>query len=83
MDTGEVNRDPRTGLCIQAEYGEVGEAVNRIKPPLQRIHDYVGEGGVEATNKKLLKGVFSKDDLFWRLGDALSMVCLSVAVSRF
>ncbi|KAH7091512.1 fatty-acyl-CoA synthase [Paraphoma chrysanthemicola] len=73
MDTGEVIRDPRSGYCIQAAYDEVGEAVNRIKPPLQRVHDYVGEGGTEATNKKLLRNVFSKGDLFWRLGDALSM----------
>ena len=77
METGEVIRDPKTGLCIQADYGEVGEAVNRIAPPVQRRHDYVGEGGEEATAKKTLKDVFQKGDLFWRMGDALSMVSYS------
>jgi acyl-CoA synthetase (AMP-forming)/AMP-acid ligase II len=75
MDTGDIVRDPKTGLCIQAAYGETGEAINRIKPPLQRVHNYVGEGGEEATNKKLIRDVFAKGDLFVRLGDALSMVC--------
>jgi acyl-coenzyme A synthetase/AMP-(fatty) acid ligase len=74
METGEPVRNPKTGLCIQADWDEVGEAVNRIVPPLQRGHDYVGEGGHEATEKKLLRDVFKKGDLFWRLGDALSMV---------
>ena len=74
METGEVIRDPKTGLCIQADFGEVGEAVNRIVPPVQRRHDYVGEGGEEATAKKTLKDVFQKGDLFWRMRDALSMV---------
>ena len=74
MESGDVIRDPKTGLCIQVAYDEVGEAVNRIRPPLQRTHDYVGEGGQEATEKKLLRDVFAKGDMFWRLGDALSMV---------
>lgn len=73
MESGDLIRDHKTGLCIQAEYGEVGEAVNRIKPPLQRVHDYIGQGGEEATNKKLVNDVFEEGDLFWRLGDALSM----------
>lgn len=75
MESGEVIRDPKTGLCIEAGFDEVGEAINRIKPPLQRAHDYVGEGGPEATEKKILRDVFAKRDVFWRLGDALSMVC--------
>jgi acyl-CoA synthetase (AMP-forming)/AMP-acid ligase II len=74
MESGEVIRDPKTGLCIEVGYGEIGEAVSRIRPPVQRAHDYVGEGGVEATEKKLLRDVFTKGDIFWQLGDALSMV---------
>jgi hypothetical protein len=73
-ETGEPARNPKTGHCIQASFGEVGEAINRIVPPLQRRHDYVGEGGAEATEKKTLRNVFKKGDLFWRMGDALSMV---------
>lgn len=81
METGEVIRDPKTGLCIQAGFDEVGEAINRIVPPLQRRHDYVGEEGVEATEKKTLRDVFKKGDLFWRMGDALSMVCFLLCIS--
>jgi acyl-CoA synthetase (AMP-forming)/AMP-acid ligase II len=74
MDTMEVIRNPKTGKCIQCEYGEVGEAIMRIVPPLQRSHDYVGEKGKKATQEKLITNVFEEGDLFWRMGDALSMV---------
>jgi acyl-CoA synthetase (AMP-forming)/AMP-acid ligase II len=80
-DTGEFMRDPKTGLCIQVDWDEIGEAVNRVIPgTLQRVHDYVGSGGAEATKKKLISDVFEKGDLFWRLGDALSMVSASISV---
>lgn len=75
FESGEVVRDSKSGLCVQAEFGEVGESVTRIQPPLFRSHDYIGEGGKEATDKKLLKDVFKQGDTFWRMGDALSMVC--------
>jgi acyl-CoA synthetase (AMP-forming)/AMP-acid ligase II len=74
MELEEVIRDPKTGLCIQCDLDEVGEAISRIRPPLQRTHDYVGEGGAEATEKKILRDVFEKGDAFWRVGDALAMV---------
>ena len=74
MDTGQVIRDAKTGFCVKASVNEVGEAINRIVPPLQRKHDYVGEGGGEATEKKTLRNVFKDGDEFFRLGDALSMV---------
>jgi len=74
METMEVIRDPKTGLCLECMYDEVGEAVMRIAPPLQRSHDYVGEKGKKATEEKLIADVFVKGDLFWRMGDALSMV---------
>lgn len=72
--TGEIWRNPKTGLCKQAGFGETGEAICRIVPPLQRRHDYAGEGGAEATEKKTLRDVFKKGDVFFQLGDALSMV---------
>ena len=74
MESGDFVRHPQTGLCIQAAYGEVGETVNRVTPPLQRTHPYVGPDGPEQTDKKLVRDVFKKGDLFVRLGDALSMV---------
>jgi fatty-acyl-CoA synthase len=79
-ETGDPIRNPKTGHCLQADFGEVGEAINRIVPPLQRRHDYVGDGGAEATEKKTLRDVFKKGDMFWRMGDALSMVITSISV---
>jgi fatty-acyl-CoA synthase len=75
IDTGEVIRSPDTGFCVRAAIGEIGESIARIAPPVQRRHDYVGEGGVEATKKKVLNNVFEKGDEFFRLGDALMIVC--------
>ena len=80
-ESGEIIRDPSTGLCFQAAYGEIGEAVNRIKPPLQTIHDYAGQYAQEQTNKILIRDVFKKGDLFVRMGDALSMVALRLLLS--
>ena len=77
LDTGEVMRDPRTGFCIKAKVGEVGESISKIATPIQRKHDYVGSGGEEATQKKTLRDVFEKGDEYTRIGDALVMVCSS------
>lgn len=76
FETEELIRDPVTGYCTETELGEVGEAICRLVPPIQRRHDYVGEGGSVATDKKTLRDVFEKGDLFYRLGDALMMVNL-------
>lgn len=76
LATGELVRDPRTGFCRVARFGEVGESICRINPPIHRIHDYVGEGGEEATRKKVLGDVFEKGDKFFRLGDAMMMVSI-------
>ncbi|OAL34793.1 hypothetical protein AYO20_05988 [Fonsecaea nubica] len=73
FETGEVLRDPKTGFCIKAKPGEVGEAISKIAPPFQRRHDYVGEGGAEATLKKSLRDVFEKGDEYLRFGDAMVM----------
>lgn len=72
LGSGEILRDPRTGFCIPARMDELGEAICRIKPPIQRKHDYVGDGGAQA-RKKTLRNVFRKGDECFRLGDALSM----------
>lgn len=79
LDTEELIRDVRTGYCIKAKPGEVGEAICRIVPPLQRRHDYVGQEGPAATEKKTLRNVFETGDMFFRLGDALMMVSRMIA----
>lgn len=74
LESGDILRDPKTGFCIRTQPGEVGESICRITPPFQRRHDYVGEGGKEATEKKVLRDVFKKGDEFFRLGDAMVIV---------
>ncbi|ETN41634.1 uncharacterized protein HMPREF1541_03570 [Cyphellophora europaea CBS 101466] len=73
LETGDILCDPKTGFCMTTDPGEIGESISRIVPPVQRRHDYVGEGGVEATEKKMLRDVFETGDQFYRLGDALAM----------
>lgn len=78
LETGEILRDPETGFCQKCDFDEIGEGITRIREPLQRSHDYVGSAGKEATEKKLIRDVFEKGDLFFRAGDALSMVSSSL-----
>ncbi|KAK6369414.1 hypothetical protein LTS17_009757 [Exophiala oligosperma] len=73
LETGELLRDPKTGFCLETRPGEIGESICRVTPPVQRRHDYVGEGGNDATQKKVLRNVFEKGDEFFRLGDAMMM----------
>ena len=74
FEAGEVLRNPRTGFCMRTKPGEVGEAICKIVPPIQRRHDYVSEGGEDATSKKTLKNVFVQGDEYTRIGDALVAV---------
>lgn len=65
-DTEMPYRDPQTGLCVQAGLGEEGEAIGRVKNRGLLIEYLHNE---EATEKKLLRDVFEKGDLFQRSGD--------------
>lgn len=59
------------GLCIEAEPGEVGEAVGPISnEPRERFEGYFNK---EQTNKKILKDVFEKGDMYFRTGDLMKM----------
>lgn len=65
-DTEMPYRDSQTGLCVKAELGEEGEAIGRVKNRgllIEYVHNE------EATEKKLLRDVFQKGDLFQRSGD--------------
>ena len=81
FDTGEVLRDPKTGFCIKAKPGEVGESICKIAPPIQRKHDYVGTEGEVATRRKTLRDVFEKGDEYFRIGDALMMVTSHIVIA--
>ncbi|KAK7892717.1 hypothetical protein LTR67_006954 [Exophiala xenobiotica] len=61
-------RDRETGWCIVAARGEPGEAIARIRD-LATYTDY--HGNTEATEKKILRDVFEKGDVYQRSGDLL------------
>ncbi|PYH96003.1 bifunctional fatty acid transporter and acyl-CoA synthetase [Aspergillus ellipticus CBS 707.79] len=59
-------RDPTTGFCVQAKLGEEGEAIGRVKTR-GLLTEYLKNE--DATEKKLLRDVFKKGDVFQRMGD--------------
>ncbi|XRM39061.1 hypothetical protein ABZX51_002440 [Aspergillus tubingensis] len=59
-------RDPTTGFCVPAKLGEEGEAIGRVKSR-GLLTEYLHNE--DATEKKLLRDVFQKGDLFQRTGD--------------
>ncbi len=70
LEKGEPVRDPQTGFCIECAPGEAGEAIGRIDKDEPRTNFEGYTKGTE-TEKKLLRGVFAKDDVFFRTGDLL------------
>jgi acyl-CoA synthetase (AMP-forming)/AMP-acid ligase II len=67
-DTELPYRDPKTGFCIRANIGEEGEAIGRVRNR-GLLTEYLKNE--EATEKKLLRDVFEKGDIFQRTGDLL------------
>lgn len=65
-DTEMPYRDPKTGFCVPAALGEEGEAIGRVANRSLLIEYLHNE---EATEKKLIRDVFKKGDLFQRAGD--------------
>lgn len=67
-ETGDVLRDPKTGFAIRAPYDEGGEMIVNI-PNEEAFQGYWHNDS--ATQKKFLRDVFKKGDLYYRSGDAL------------
>lgn len=67
-DTEMPYRDPKTGFCVKAKLGEEGEAIGRVRDRTLLTEYLYNE---EATEKKLLRDVFVKGDLYQRTGDLL------------
>jgi acyl-CoA synthetase (AMP-forming)/AMP-acid ligase II len=67
-DTEMPYRDPKTGFCVKARAGEEGEVIGRVRNR-QTLTEYLHNN--EATEKKLIRDVFQKGDLFQRMGDLL------------
>ncbi|KAF5863165.1 hypothetical protein ETB97_010510 [Aspergillus alliaceus] len=59
-------RDAKTGFCVKAKLGEEGEAIGRVRTR-GLLTEYLHNE--EATEKKLLRDVFQKGDIFQRSGD--------------
>jgi fatty-acyl-CoA synthase len=68
VETEEPVRGP-SGFCIRADTDEPGEALGQIGDDVrQRFEGYNDQ---KATEKKLLRDVFEKGDLWFRTGDLL------------
>ncbi|KAJ5887704.1 Isopenicillin N epimerase component 1 [Penicillium taxi] len=67
-ETSDVLRDPKTGFVVRATYEQGGEIL--VKIPAERAFQgyWCNE---DATEKKFLRDVFCKGDLYYRSGDAL------------
>lgn len=67
-ETGDVLRDPKTGFAIRASYDQGGEMIVNI-PNEEAFQGYWRNES--ATEKKFLRDVFKRGDLYYRSGDAL------------
>lgn len=69
LDSEMPVRDAK-GRCIPCGPDEVGEAIGEIRSDDARYR-FDGYGDKEATEKKLLRDVFRKGDLYFRTGDLM------------
>jgi fatty-acyl-CoA synthase len=67
VDAGEPVRGVN-GLCIRCGPGEVGEAIGRIGGTAGRFEGYTD---AEASERKVLRGVFAAGDAWFRTGDLM------------
>ena len=67
-ETGDIWRDPKTGLAQRTSYNEGGEMLVAV-PNKEAFQGYWKN--VSATDKKFCKDVFKKGDIYYRSGDAL------------
>ncbi len=67
LETGEVVRDPKTGLCVLSEYGEIGQLVGRIKKssPVRNFEGYINR---KETSRKVICDVKRKGDQYFLSG---------------
>ncbi|KAJ5173700.1 AMP-dependent synthetase/ligase [Penicillium coprophilum] len=67
-ETGDILRDSKTGFAVRSPYDQGGEIIVNV-PGEEAFQGYWRND--EATNKKFLRDVFKKGDLYYRSGDAL------------
>ncbi|KAK5130708.1 hypothetical protein LTR08_001738 [Meristemomyces frigidus] len=68
FETGDIWRDPRTGLAQRTDYAEGGEILVAV-PNKEAFGGYWRNE--EATNKRFATNVLKQGDLWYRSGDAL------------
>ncbi|KAI4158108.1 MAG: hypothetical protein LQ342_007742 [Letrouitia transgressa] len=66
--TGEIQRDPRSGLAKRVPYEEGGEILVKV-PDESSFSGYLDDH--EASQKRFVRDILSKGDLYFRSGDAL------------
>lgn len=64
--TGEIFRD-KNGMCIRCKPGETGEVIGKIVRG-NPLKDFVGYVSDAATQKKIIRDVFSKGDVAFSSG---------------
>ncbi|KAK1449435.1 AMP-binding enzyme [Colletotrichum melonis] len=67
-ETGNIQRDPKTGLALRASY-EVGGEILVEHPGERAFPGYFNNE--DATNKKFVRDILKKGDCFYRTGDSL------------
>jgi fatty-acyl-CoA synthase len=61
------------GLCMACARGEIGEAIGRIGTADQGGGRFEGYTDTEATDKKILRDVFTRGDAWFRTGDLMRL----------
>jgi acyl-CoA synthetase (AMP-forming)/AMP-acid ligase II len=71
FETEELLRDPKTGLCVLCGVDEPGEVLTKVDTGggILLRHSYLDNE--KATNEKVVRGVFAKDDEYTRIGDLM------------
>ena len=72
VEKGEPMRDER-GLCIRCQANEAGEAIGQLLPDdgTNIGSRFEGYTSPEASEKKILRGVFKPEDAWFRTGDLM------------
>jgi len=71
VDTGELVRDEQ-GFCIRCAPNEAGEAIGKLLDDRANIGSrFDGYTSQEASEKKILRGVFKPGDAWFRTGDLM------------
>ncbi|KAK6211442.1 AMP-binding enzyme [Colletotrichum tabaci] len=67
-ETGQIRRDPKTGLAIRSPY-EVGGEILTEHPGERAFPGYFNNE--DATSKKFVRDIVKKGDCFYRTGDSM------------